>query len=515
MGTLLDLFRRAAPQARPPERPVEPAPRSSRSYDGAGQGYRTEGWLTSSTSALSETAGGLVSLRNRSRDLVRNTAWGRRIIDAMVSGVVGTGIRPTLNTGSKDLDAAALKAWNDWSADCYPSNRTNVYALQTMLARAWFESGEVVARRRRRRDTDMPGLVPLQIQVFEGDQLDHTKTEQLSSGSIVQGVEFDPLGRRVAYHMLKSHPGDAVVWVGTSYESVRVPADGVLHLYQEARPGQVRGVPWMHAVIPAVWDLAGYADAERMRAKAASCVMAFVEGGDPEYGVPPGVDGLGPAEDEETPGEVAEDSDGNPIEQLRPGWIAYLPTGKTVTINQPGTAAGYKDYVNASLHEIASGVGLSYSSLSGDMGDANFAQGKLGQNEQNRLHRSIREQVFIPFAMDPIWAWFVDAAITAGILPNDQALYAVKWSTPQIVSVDPLTDAKAHKAQMRDGTHSRREIIAARGRDPDEVDAEIKADKDARDPLGIILDSDPSQTTTSGSVQSQNETGGGGDAESA
>ncbi len=505
----LDIFRKAAAPL-PPERPSEPAPRrrSSRAYDAAGDGYRTDGWDARSTSAKSESGGGLVKTRDRSRDLVRNTAWGRRIVDALVSNIVGTGIRPMLETGSDALDKAALRAWDAWSRGCYPGNRSTAYTVQALIARSWVESGEVMVRRRRRRQADMPGIVPLQIQALEADMLDHTQTGTISSGSVVQGVEFDPLDRRVAYHIHRTHPGDAWLTFGAGFETVRVEASDIVHLYQEARPGQVRGIPWMHAVIPAVWDLAGYADAERVRAKAAACIMAFVSGGDPDTGVPIGVDGIGPAEDDDAPGEVVVTADGEPVERMTPGFVAYLPDGKTVTINSPGTAQGFADYISASLHEIAAGVGLSYSTLSGDMGDANFAQGKLGQNEQHRLMRAIREQVFCPFVMDPLWSWFVDQAILAGFLPDDERLYGVKWSSPQIESVDPLTDAKAHLAQMRAGTHSRREIISGRGRDPEKVDEEIAADKAARLTLGIILDSDPSQTATSGTIQ-----GGGSDAQ--
>ena len=42
------------------------------SYDGAKDGRRTAGWTTTGASANAETSGGLVALRDRARDLVRN-----------------------------------------------------------------------------------------------------------------------------------------------------------------------------------------------------------------------------------------------------------------------------------------------------------------------------------------------------------------------------------------------------------------------------------------------------------
>jgi capsid protein len=42
--------------------------------------------------------------------------------------------------------------------------------------------------------------------------------------------------------------------------------------------------------------------------------------------------------------------------------------------------------------------------------------------------------------------------------------------------LDPYREAQADVALVNAGIRSRREIIAARGRDPDDVDAEIQSD---------------------------------------
>jgi capsid protein len=51
--------------------------------------------------------------------------------------------------------------------------------------------------------------VPPQLQGLEADHLDSTRTEELKDGGfILQGVEFDALGRRRAYWLYPTHPGD-------------------------------------------------------------------------------------------------------------------------------------------------------------------------------------------------------------------------------------------------------------------------------------------------------------------
>lgn len=311
---------------------------------------------------------------------------------------------------------------------------------------------------------------------------------------------MDVIDRRVAYHLYQSHPGDSLSYTtpGTSYSTVRVPAESVAHLFFETRPGQVRGVPWMHSIIQAVWDHYGYTEAERVRAKGAASLMAFVEGGDPEEGTPRDVDGGGPATDET--GNLVTNGTGDPMERWMPMGVAYLPPGKTIKFNQPGVPP-HDSWLRVSLLEIASGAGISYESLTGDFSHGNFSFSKLGQTEQYRLFRSLREQVVAPFALDPVWQWFCDAAIGAGLLPDDGALYDVKWSSPRLESADRYNDAKADELEMRIGTGSRREILAGYGLDPDDVDADIALDNANRDKLGVVLDSDPRQTSLSGRVQ--------------
>lgn len=503
MGRMRDAWR-----ALVGPRDVAPLPAlGRRAYDGASVGARTDGWQAIGTSGNAEVGQSLDSLRNRARDLVRNNAWARRAVDALVSNLVGTGLRPIPTTGDKALDRTLIDLWEAWGRACYPLSRLGIYGVQSLIARAFFESGEVLVRRRLRRLDDLgDALPPLQLQVLEGDHMplwhgsmfDPTR----STNRIVQGVELDPLDHRVAYWLLPVHPGDGWAVAG-GYGTVspqRVDAVNVLHLLQEARPGQVRGAPWLAPVIMALWDLGGMADAERARSKMAACLAAFVESMDTDDGTPPRPDGITGVEDEA--GNLVLDMNGDPVEQMHPGLIAYLPPGKKVAINNPSLPSGFDAYQRVGLHEIAAGVGLSYEVLTGDLSQVNFSSIRLGLNEQNRMIRALREQVFVPLAMEPIWQWFCEAGQFAGLLPLDAEAFPCRWSSPRVESVDRKTDAEADLREMRNATRSRRDVIASYGQDPDAVDAEIAQDIENRRRLGIVSDGDPGQVALSGTIQS-------------
>lgn len=79
---------------------------------------------------------------------------------------------------------------------------TDFYGLQALATHAMLEGGEALVRLRYRRTED--GLpVALQIQVLEAEHLPTTMNRDLPGGNVIRaGIEFDRLGRRVAYQDL-------------------------------------------------------------------------------------------------------------------------------------------------------------------------------------------------------------------------------------------------------------------------------------------------------------------------
>ena len=71
----------------------EPVRPKLRAYQGARVSRLTSDWVTSGTSADSEIKSSFKSLRNRARQLVRDSDYARQAKRAVVSNVIGTGIR--------------------------------------------------------------------------------------------------------------------------------------------------------------------------------------------------------------------------------------------------------------------------------------------------------------------------------------------------------------------------------------------------------------------------------------
>ena len=80
----------------------------------------------------------------------------------------------------------------------------------------------------------------------------------------------------------------------------------------------------------------------------------------------------------------------------------------------------------------------------------------------------------------PLWRRFIAWKALTGELPADAAAspdYKVTFTPPGWPTIDPLKETNADIRALESGLKSRAEIIAARGRDPDEVDREIEADR--------------------------------------
>ena len=235
------------------------------SYDGATAGRRAHGWYAASTDANVELMGSLIWLRNRSRDLIRNNPYAARAIEELAGNVVGTGIVPKAKTGNAAIDKIIDAEWPFFADACDTPQRLDFFGMQTLAVRTMAESGEALVRFRPRLAASNL-RVPLQLQMLEADFLDQSRTMGLINGHVMEGVQFDEMGRRAAYWLFSYHPGGVLILNPRGgIISQPVPADQIMHVYRVLRPGQVRGVPWLSPVMMALRDLDDYCDAERVR----------------------------------------------------------------------------------------------------------------------------------------------------------------------------------------------------------------------------------------------------------
>jgi len=453
-----------------------------RKYEGASKGRRTEGWCTATNKdANAEISPSLSTLRNRSRDLVRNNPYATRGIQVIQSNTVGKGIITEFKNKTKAKAKIINELWRAWahSTAIDYEGRHNIFGLQNIVMRSIAESGEILVRLRRvpkQKVMSAEGveieIPPIQIQLLESDHLINSDTliKKEDANSVVQGIEFDSSGKRVAYHLYKQHPGSINTFSRNSYDTVRITANDLAHCFREDRPGQARGVPWVSNVMIRLRDFDEYEDAQLIRQKIAAMFTAFIHDLN-------GVDSDLTEEEKET--ELGE--------KMEPGTIEILPPGKDITLATPPILENYREYTNTVLHSIAAGLGISFEALTGDLSEVNFSSARMGKLEMWRNVDFWQHGIIIPQFMKPVVNWFLIGTELLGIgTENTQTVF----TPPKREMVDPTKEVPALQKAIRSGLMTYSEAIRQTGNDPDKQLLEYKEDKDKFDKLGLTLDID-------------------------
>lgn len=440
-----------------------------RAYEGAS---KRDGWRPRrpGASANSDHAADAGTLRTRSRALVQNVPYIAQGLRSLVANVVGTGIAPNWKGASADKINAA---WEAWVPQADADGRLDLYGLQAAAYRAMEQDGEVMIRLRPRRTSD--GLaVPLQLQLLEIDWLDSYRTGRAegSSNTVVNGIEYDTLGRVAGYWLFDQHPGDMVTSMRSRSSSRFVSAENIIHLFTPDRPGQGRGFPRVSPVIARVRDLQVYEDAELQRKNLEARLSVLASGDVTQLAAPPQDD------------QAGEQRKTNELGALSGGNIIQIPMGMQTTVVEPKAAPGYTDYVKWQLHLIAAGFGVTYEMMSGDVREVNFSSARVRRLDFVREVEMLQWTLLVPRLCDRICRAFADACVLGGI--TAQPNYQVEHSTPKWDYVNPQQDVRADLEEISGGLSSISEKLRRRGYKPDAVYKELATDVKKLTELGLL-----------------------------
>ena len=438
-------------------------------FDAAQSHRRLRGFRASRAHVNTLIAASGDTITARARWLVRNNGYAANAVESFASNVVGDGIKPssTIADAAKKEELQAL--WLAWTDDADAEGLTDFYGLQRRAAREVFLSGEVFIRIRPRRVED--GLtVPLQLQMLPAEMLPLDMNRTLpGAGLIRQGIEFDGIGRRVAYYFLRRHPGD-LTDPGLSGETVRIPAGDVIHVLDPVEAGQLRGVSRFAAAIVKLFTLDLYDDAELERKKIAAMFAMFITSPAPETPLEPTEDDL----------------------EVEPGQVVRLDPGEDVsTPATPDSGSTYEPFQYRTLMQIAAALGVPYGYLTGDTAKGNFSNTRISLIEFRRRISAWQHGVLVYQLCRAVWVRWMDTAVLSGALElpdydsQRRQYHACAWLPTKWDWIDPMKDASAEILQIEAGLKSRTQALAERGYDAEQVDREIAAERKREAELGL------------------------------
>jgi len=457
-------------------------PLKKRNYAGANVGRLFNDFVATSYSADEEIKGALKVLRNRARDLSRNNEYARRFINLSKANVVGEKgvtlqVKARNDNGSMDMigNDQIERAWRQWGrlGNCTVDGKLSWVDAQRLFVEAMIRDGEVLVRLVR-----YPNSFKFSLEFIESDLLDEEYNATLSNGNRIRmGVELDKFNRPVAYHLFTAHPGDtSSSWMGKSYN--RVPADKMLHCFLPERAMQTRGVTWMASAIASLKMLHGYREAELVAARVGASKMGFFTS--------PNGDGF-----------VPDDLDNKvPIMEAEPGTFQQLPAGvQFQTFDPTHPTSAFADFEKAVLRGIASGLGVSYTSLANDLEGVSYSsirQGALEDRDQWKVVQDYLVQHFI----EPVYrAWLLsimeDGIINLPASKFDKFADATVFRARGFSWVDPLKEMNAAVIGLKNGILSMQDVANQYGRDVEETFDQIQAEKALAESYGLKMAFEP------------------------
>lgn len=437
-------------------------------YSGASRRRRAlTSWVTTSGDADSDLLPDLPTLRERSRDMVRNAPLAVGAVNTVVTNTVGSGLklqarldRNILGMTEEQADAwedSVEREWNLWaeSQECDAARTLNFAAYQDLAFRQTLENGDVFVSMPRITRIGSPFL--LKLQMIEADRVCN-KGFIGDSSILCGGVEKDEYGAPIAYHIMDQHPGNN--YAANKYKWTVVPAFGsntgarnVLHLYKMLRPGQSRGVPYLAPVIESLKQLDRYTEAELTAAVVSGLLTVFIttETGNPDF--PELVsDGYGRESETTTTGS-------NEKVKMGSGTIIGLKKDESVETVNPGRPnAQFDPFVKAVLEQIGVALELPFEVLLHHF-TSSYSASRAALQEAWRFFRSRRSWLVSSFCQPVYETWLADAVALGRIAaPGFFADYRIRkaycaaiWVGEAPSQLDPVKEVDAAVTRVEKG----------------------------------------------------------------
>lgn len=411
----------------------------------------------------------------RARDLVRNDPHAAAGIARLNDMLVGAGIRLAAKPDHRALGispeaARALRTqieaeWrlivNDPLRFADATRRLSLNGLWRLFGQTWSTAGEVTAVLKWRADGR--ARYHTCVLAVDPDRLSNPSGEP-DSARLRGGVEFDPMGAPLAYHVRNAHPADYDAGAA-GFTWARIPRETVwgrpvfVHGFEPTREGQSRAITPFAALVQRLRMIGTHADLEIANATANALFTAFVKSSLPVADAAASFD----PQEMATLGDKRLEYWESAPPTLGGVRIPVLPIGDEIAMNaSPRQTTAFPAFQTAFLRSISSALGLSYEQLSMDWSQVNYSSARAALNE---VWRGVRRNfaAFVEQVVMPIYLAFLEEAVERGyvVLPKGApefwdmpaAYVASRWIGAPRGYVDPVKEAQA--ANMRiDGRFS-------------------------------------------------------------
>jgi lambda family phage portal protein len=317
------------------------------------------------------------------------------------------------------------------------------------------------------------------------------------------GIAQDKYGRNQGYWLWSCHPYD----IEGRPQRTFVPARDLIHVYAQDRVRGVRGIPWMSAVHVSINMLGSLWTSELGNANAQSRIVGMITSKD------------GMTDPNEDPDSASADNPtgtgADPVAaaaniDIEDASFIGVPAGLEVTFPQSTSPnPALNAFTTELLRSIATGLGVSYHSLTGDVSQANYSSARVALIEERDGWRK-QQKWFIAAVMEPVFKAWLEMAILSGAIQipgwSFDKIYKPQWFPRTWQFLDPEKDARASALLIKTGLSKYRDELGSLGLNWRKHLREIKEEQDFIKELGIELSLDTAGGISPQQDQSQGNT---------
>jgi lambda family phage portal protein len=480
------------------------------SYTGAERGRRNRDWKAPIDSSADLAIINDTELLNaRAREMDRNNWIIRAAKRARVRNVAGKGIMPIPAAKDaegrelKNVNDAATKAFMRWASShqyCDVERRQTFWQKQRMNVSEKLLVGQHFTVWSYEPN---PHVCGIRLQSFEPEQL-NKGVLSYEGREVRRGIELDQYGAPVAYHFVTRHQSD---YLAKSRESIRIPAERVLHYYDTDRVLQTHGVTELAPIMQETRDFGQFKEATMWRAKLEAYIGLIIKSNAPG--------GLGTGFGRTAPpraGDSGTTSGGMTVSDFVPGMVAHLREGEDVSTVVPTTPGSqYVPFKDASLEGIGAGLGLSFGALT-RKNNANFSAARQDMLEDEREFGPEQDILIDRFVM-PVYELVFAFSVFEGRIPLDTDAYLenpdqyreAEYIVPERPWIDPEKEANAAKIMLEQRLVTRAEIRAGMGGVWRQTLRQIKEEKVDAETEGVGLPENSTNGIADPKVQEMSE----------
>ena len=450
-----------------------------RRFDGASHSPFFGDWISyiSGNQQQDDVARDLAALQARSYQSWQDSGFFKKyisIINANVIGPTGFTLQPPFkleNDSKKETWEEIIKWWGRYVDDDIYENNENMWMFAQKVLTSVIVFGEALIVKIESKQSSFGHKYRIvsghEIAIFDQDKID---------SYVKGGIHFSKNGDIKGYYLDITDKNRANL-IGSNTTSggyFYLPSKNVIRVLKNDIPGQIRGIPWIHAGLSGLKHLTEYRSAELVAARVSTNKIGIFKR---KESFPMGYSG----DDPKPP----------VMPQVKPGSFTVLPEGYDFSQWDPTHPNGsFGKFCQSVLLEISASLNVSLSSLSGDTSNVNFSTIRATMHEEREGYLMLQAW-FSHYFLKPIFHDFLQSiclksfvALPPSIL-NDvryTTFSGRKWSY-----VDPIKDIKSQILAVQSGLKSRSKVCAEMGLKWEEILNELQIEKEKQYETGLCF----------------------------